>query len=202
MAVPADGIISAFCYEQRNFRLFLFTGRAAISILDQVIRIRCGIERRRRGRRIGTFPRQLHLNKEVTSFVSIRGVEINRQFAICYRKKTVIHRGKRASFRSGCPCSFFILEIGIIRLGERYFELRLTPRLILFGGIEGQCLDLTAYRDGFELVSQVDGLHRLSLRVNVVAIHGEMALCGISAVVNCDCLIGTHIRAEQCCCDK
>ena len=198
MAVLADGIISASCYEQRDFRLFLFTGRAAISILDQVIRT-SGIERRRRRRRIGTFPRQLHLNKEVTSLVRVRGVEINRQFAICYRKKTVIHRGKRASFRSGCPCSFFILEVGIIRLGERYFELRLTPRLILFGGIEGQCLDLTAYSDAFELVRQIDGLHRLPLSVNVITIHGEMALCGASAVVNRDCLIGIHIRAEQCC---
>ena len=165
-----------------------------MGVLDQVIRIRCGIERRRS---IGAGHRYFHLNKQVASLIGVRGGEIDTQFSIRYRQRTVIHLGKRAFIRTGGPCSCGILEIGVIRLGKRYLELCLTPRLSLFVGVECQSLDLAAYSDGFELVCQIDGLHLVSLRVGVIAINREMALCGISSVVNGDCLIGIHICAQH-----
>ena len=149
-AIFADGIITAAGYNQREFRLFGLTGRTAIGVLNQVIRVCCGIERRGR---IGASRRYFHLNKQVTSLVCVRGGEIDSQFSIRYRQSAVIHLGKRASVRGRGPISRGILKVGVTRLGERYFELSLTPRLSLIGGVESQCLDFTAYSDAFELVS-------------------------------------------------
>ena len=84
-------------------------------------------------------------------------------------------------------------------MGERYFELSLTPGLSLIGGVECHRFDFTACSDAFELVCQVDGLHLLPFRVGVIAINREMALFGNSAVVNCHRLIGINVHTEQCC---
>ena len=119
----ADGLRSTACQHKGNFRLFLLTGGSTIGVLNQVIRIR-RIERKCS---CGAYSGDFHLNKQVAALVGVRGVEINGQFAIRYSEFTFVHCGERASFRGSSIGTFFIFEEGVIRLGERYFELSLSP---------------------------------------------------------------------------